>query len=87
MPEPEGQVEPVKEVPVKIVEGEVFEEKKESENPKVTDLKNEDTIQQAAIATQQVPHHRKEFYGCIEDDPFLKQFEHDINARQLKFKQ
>lgn len=29
---------------------------------------------------------KKEFYQVIEDDPTLKQYEGDINARQLKYK-
>jgi len=28
----------------------------------------------------------KEFYACIEDDPYLKQHEHDLNTRLQKFK-
>jgi hypothetical protein len=27
------------------------------------------------------PSHKKEFYAVIDDDSYLKQYEHDINAR------
>ncbi len=41
-----------------------------------------------APIAQQMPHpsQRKEFYSVIDDDASLKQFEGDINLRQLKYR-
>lgn len=35
---------------------------------------------------EEVKRQTKEFYACIEDDPYLKQHEHDLNNRLQKYK-
>ena len=66
--------------------GEATKEKKEESAVKEDEKKIDEKPREAPKAEEAKRVTRKEFYACIEDDPYLKHHEHDLNTRQQKFK-